>query len=1182
MCYQMQLFFVKCIERHAGLCTLRYTLRYAPAVHNASWLARDFSERAGEHFTAWMSRRVTMTTQPTQSFPGYMAARDDVTLYLFGGAEQDPAAFAEGVVQRTSAGALLLGCFHSCYCLLLEDFALPACVQRRAQLLCEYFGGARAQRLGFRLVLRMLVHFTTLSVGPQTGEAGGGDESHRLFRFSPKVALESILHARAVVHAVAVAMAAATPAVLGTDRSCVLLSAVLAQVMFHPRALDCSYFPQMPVNLLYRMMETMCVGNSNRRARWFYCRNNHPYFVDACGRPMAVAPCSECGVLVGGLHHTQLEYIGAYNIGVPPNFMHRSPGVRPLGEVQRDRDVDPALQGRTACFLSSVPQDHSPPRYCLNPGTGDTDALSEVCASIRGVPAPSCCMQRLVLHAALVAGAEFGGSRWLSAARAFSSTDVPAGDDALRELVIRRYTGDWKRLACVVPGTSSEDLAMLVHGVLTQLAKEQPNAVDTGCTPDAILRVDTHALLSTRESRAAWEHAVHALVTGPMLSPDTLQATLRSANVYADDAELRVAVMLQDDDGTGTGTSIGTSTGMSTGADGCSAGSMLPLFRYRQSYSFTMFEQCVLVARDAFPLLHGVLSGRDDLRLAERLSSALDWVRAMLTRYSRRITREDACSRLTVADALDVDGGHGAAAAWNGFRTAWLAGRHMGVPIECGTVTPTGIPMAPSQYLAYCLPTKEDHGLLAKALLSVMADCHNRVCALSDARGEAVGTYHGDVATTRRQLVSSAAFTRAHVVCASFQGGVDEALARLGEFVRLQCVAHEPHTGKLVFDLAEAEAWVARTFFSECPEVRLDVELMRFAGDAAAADALLQLSACIPQESLTVTQADALRCRVNDAATADACLRKLTDILVVMSDAVAAAELDGESILWSVLMAREEAGWLGDVRLKHVAAVDAKLREWVADTRAVGEAAVPSPAGLADVTVRAEYTVRMSQAFVSTPESREYPAVDAAVLEALRASARALGVYELDAVLERLTSIAKEWLGGVSIVRYRPHVQVCRCAGLFGCSVSCCVTKTTKKKKYVHCPSVSLLPILLCCRARRRTYSRHLCLTKTRWKSVQPLHRHCSSGDCAWDISSPSLMSCGWFAPPRSSSCSGLQACYVFRYNGLKLAGLTTRSTKKNRVNHVELLIAEGYYGTSDDTTACVTSVFFYCFLNLK
>jgi hypothetical protein len=41
--------------------------------------------------------------------------------------------------------------------------------------------------------------------------------------------------------------------------------------------------------------------------RWYRCPNQHPYYVDLCGRPTVIQTCKDCGAQIGGLSHNLLE-----------------------------------------------------------------------------------------------------------------------------------------------------------------------------------------------------------------------------------------------------------------------------------------------------------------------------------------------------------------------------------------------------------------------------------------------------------------------------------------------------------------------------------------------------------------------------------------------------------------------------------------------------------------------------------------------------------------------------------------------------------------------------------------------------------------------------------------------------------------------------------------------------------
>ena len=367
------------------------------------------------------------------------------------------------------------------------------------------------------------------------------------------------------------------------------------------------------------------------------------------------------------------------------------------------------------------------------------------------------------------------------------------------------------------------------------------------------------------------------------------------------------------------------------------------------------------------------------------LADALDWTGLTSAQYMHRVTREDAVGKLKVNHALS---GHERdvrwQVAWRGFSTAWRLGLHMGVPIECGTVTPVGIAMSLEQALAYCVPTNEDQGLLAKALLTVLARYHNTLCALADAHFEC----EKESPTLSRPQVSSRDFLREHSVCAAFQDP-SAAVSSLCVFVERHCLTYAETRGALHVNLAAAEDWVAREVVGRtCPSVKLEIRTMRFASESNAADALLLVRSRVPQRPLDAAMV--LSAKRMDPAVAHEAARQLSRALVAMADTIARdpafggnrAEddvgdagkhgfddgVDGFSgsegaggdatgtggaaqdsggkgagggskkterrqsqsrahYIWAVLLGTDEAGtWLGDVRLQCVAAADALLR----------------------------------------------------------------------------------------------------------------------------------------------------------------------------------------------------------------------------------------------------------------
>jgi hypothetical protein len=313
-------------------------------------------------------------------------------------------------------------------------------------------------------------------------------------------------------------------------------ASLYATVLFQPAALAGTFLPQMPKDDLFNAMMLVKWG-SGRRCRWLACRRGHPYMLDACGAAASVSKCAECGVLIGGMRHQRIEYVGEWNLGVRDfggEFCYRDPGPQPPGVVECDRDIDPQLQGCTQYYRISEAQDlASACGYCLPCVSSSSSSSDDVqhaedvlppgptfenmhmssaeMAAATAAAEDAARLQRFFLHAVMAAGAAFGGTPWLKAALAF----WPAGTSPhqIAQTATLRCIQDWRALTRVCASDSvraeaankddgymAPARAERVHGMLGSL---------TGaCVPPPPLSAICAArTLGTRTDRLAWEAA---------------------------------------------------------------------------------------------------------------------------------------------------------------------------------------------------------------------------------------------------------------------------------------------------------------------------------------------------------------------------------------------------------------------------------------------------------------------------------------------------------------------------------------------------------------------------------------------------------------------------------------------------------------------------------------------------
>ncbi|XP_030361798.1 E3 ubiquitin-protein ligase RNF213 isoform X3 [Strigops habroptila] len=140
-------------------------------------------------------------------------------------------------------------------------------------------------------------------------------------------------------HGALTEMAVHTAAVLLCGRSPVL--GPLRNLAFHPRAMQHSFLPTMPEDIMAQARAWEGVAT----LRWYRCPNGHPCTVGECGLPMETSRCVDCGARVGGKAHKPLQGFREFQ-----SNEDRTQTGHILGDVQHrkttgvsDRDMSPVV-----------------------------------------------------------------------------------------------------------------------------------------------------------------------------------------------------------------------------------------------------------------------------------------------------------------------------------------------------------------------------------------------------------------------------------------------------------------------------------------------------------------------------------------------------------------------------------------------------------------------------------------------------------------------------------------------------------------------------------------------------------------------------------------------------------------------------------------------------------------------
>lgn len=264
----MRIYFLKLLNKSRGLSYVRGALLQSP-LSEATWVSQwKNSDDAG--FTRFLGSNRLPRINPFVSYPSFSCIQETICNFLHSG---DVDTFdlttmetLQTIEMGTFCGALLLATFHEIGLLAM----LPQ--ENTKNLLPKFilfeqwlFSPTGSLKDAPDMYKNMIIAF------------GLGQFSSRQYQV-PSLSLdeasspESILRIRFVVHVVAVAMQF-------ESQSHPLQ--YLHTLIFSPKLLQNSFFPTMPEDLT-KMAQNVMGG------RWYACPNNHPFYVDLCGRPTII------------------------------------------------------------------------------------------------------------------------------------------------------------------------------------------------------------------------------------------------------------------------------------------------------------------------------------------------------------------------------------------------------------------------------------------------------------------------------------------------------------------------------------------------------------------------------------------------------------------------------------------------------------------------------------------------------------------------------------------------------------------------------------------------------------------------------------------------------------------------------------------------------------------------------
>ncbi|XP_029455051.1 E3 ubiquitin-protein ligase RNF213 isoform X2 [Rhinatrema bivittatum] len=226
----------------------------------------------------------------------------------------------------------------------------------------------------------------------------------------------------------------------------------LRNLAFFPAKMENSFLPTMPEDLLPQAKAWQGLENLH----WYLCPNGHYCTIGECGAPMEVARCVDCGAAIGGQQHKSLAGF----------------------QMIQGQHVDRTETGHVL---------------------KDSSAREAVVAPDRDLPPASFVLLRLLMHLAMLLGADSDKNSMLKIIK-------PQVQDP-ETFLLSHIRKDMEQLRSTL-GKSADETTLVIHLVLCSLLKDpqqQPNQWP--------VRFDSE--LSSKDSRNAWERCVANTVIAP-------------------------------------------------------------------------------------------------------------------------------------------------------------------------------------------------------------------------------------------------------------------------------------------------------------------------------------------------------------------------------------------------------------------------------------------------------------------------------------------------------------------------------------------------------------------------------------------------------------------------------------------------------------------------------------------
>jgi hypothetical protein len=682
---------------------------------------------------------------------------------------------AATIPKRHIMGALLLASFHEVFLLsILPRDSTEGLRQRRAEYdswllrstaLGEIFNASERQ---------IFIQFASGTAGRSTAannssslgasSSSSGVDPLSFFALSSDSSSDAVLRLRVAAHVVAVALAASD------DHP----YAFLRSLLLNPLKTKDGFFPTMEEDAL-KMAQNALGG------RWYRCPNQHPYYVDLCGRPTVINKCSQCGAQIGGENHDLLgDNVDIGNVG-------------------------------TGYHQKTVVEDASEKNYCLR------DAAQEAqdkFYSVRALEPREVRAIRVLMHMCMLAGSVVLGQSWRAGMDPVFNRSFSNPGEQTSEFLHNHVLSDWN-LLCTMLTKTSDDVSLIFHLFLLNSTGKYAASRDSPSGEEGVRIVPDRtkglSALSSTTQRDEWENWFSKPFK-PFANQDSLTKLLSEAqNKYSSG----------DDDSAGPFmVELLEKVDLNTISAVTRKDSVPALFSYTRRFDFTHFQftlGMVRNVREKFPVLLTFVESEPTYRSLRHLPKVFEWFALLKTKFNGHLDREVARNKSCGAIIEEVDEADRARwmTAFIAFADAWNSSWPYVKKYGCLQFSDefNNFRMDLDAPVSFCLPNELDEGLCPTALTQYLVNKHNNLVQLAD-EALLLRVKRSRQETSRAKAISSRFLTAAH--CFNYN------LSDFISFLEKQCVSTDGGSGTAGYNFAKAEARLIERYLTALPAIDLE------------------------------------------------------------------------------------------------------------------------------------------------------------------------------------------------------------------------------------------------------------------------------------------------------------------------------------------------------------------------